>query len=251
MIRTLSIVVAIALGTGRVTGAQPSSTGPAATAGAPIGPLAGAAKSEHEGVALGPKSTSGDDDVEWSRLQRIGPGRDIQVILSSPPTAGRTYVSLSADHDGLTVLNLNLLDPAPPKKLAATLREIARRHPDYFARARGGGTVVVGDVRLASTGIFVGDRQVADLDRTLTTIPRRDVAQIRLRERGRGFWGHLGPLGGYFLGGVVGGTAAARVCRCDAGHLTGALFGGIAGGLYGFAASHHETERTLYARRES
>jgi hypothetical protein len=85
-------------------------------------------------------------------------------------------------------------------------------------------------------------------------VPRTDVSAIATRKKGRGFWGHLGPLGGYFVGGLAGGYSAGLVCqaaarrdRCDTGaFLTGMLGGGIAGGTAGLHAARRETEVVVY-----
>ena len=87
-----------------------------------------------------------------------------------------------------------------------------------------------------------------------TRVRRTDVVEITTRKKGRGIWGHLGPLGGWFAGGIAGGYGAGLVCqaaagrdRCDTGaFLTGVLVGGIAGGTYGFHAARRETEDIVY-----
>jgi hypothetical protein len=95
---------------------------------------------------------------------------------------------------------------------------------------------------------------VADLQQLIETSARQDVAEIKTRQKGRGFWGHLGPLGGYFVGAMAGGYIAGFACqaaagrdRCDTGaSLTGMLVGGIGGGIYGFRAADRETESVIY-----
>ena len=85
-------------------------------------------------------------------------------------------------------------------------------------------------------------------------VARNDVAEIKTLKKGRGVWGHLGPLGGYFVGALSGGYAVGLTCqavqgrdRCDSGaFLQGALMGGISGGLYGFGAAGRETEEVIY-----
>ena len=85
-------------------------------------------------------------------------------------------------------------------------------------------------------------------------VARNDVAEIKTLKKGRGVWGHLGPLGGYFVGALSGGYAVGLACqavqgrsRCDSGaFLLGALMGGVSGGLYGFSAAHRETEEVIY-----
>jgi hypothetical protein len=90
--------------------------------------------------------------------------------------------------------------------------------------------------------------------RVVEQVARNDVAEIKTLKKGRGVWGHLGPLGGYFVGALSGGYAVGLTCqavqgrdRCDSGaFLLGALMGGISGGLYGFSAAGRETEEVIY-----
>ena len=61
-------------------------------------------------------------------------------------------------------------------------------------------------------------------------------------------------IGGYFIGAMSGGMVARFACqaaigsdRCDSGSgLTGALVGGIAGGIYGVHAANRQTEDLIY-----
>ena len=142
-----------------------------------------------------------------------------------------------------------------PGRLAETLRSIVSQHPDYFARAAAEGTVVIGRVRLTKTGVFVGDDLAVGLERIVQTHARHDIAEIARRRRGRGFWGHLGPLGGYFVGGMAGGMLSRVACRasgrdsCDTGaFLIGMVGGGLAGGAYGWYAARRETEEIRLPR---
>jgi hypothetical protein len=88
-------------------------------------------------------------------------------------------------------------------------------------------------------------------------VARNDLAEIKTLKRGRGVWGHLGPLGGHFVGALSGGYAVGLTCqamqgrdRCDSGaFLLGALMGGISGGLYGLSAARRETEEVIYGYR--
>jgi hypothetical protein len=85
-------------------------------------------------------------------------------------------------------------------------------------------------------------------------VARNDVAEIKTVKKGRGVWGHLGPLGGYFVGALSGGYAVGLACQavqgrngCDSGaFLLGTLMGGVSGGLYGFSAARRETEEVIY-----
>jgi len=85
-------------------------------------------------------------------------------------------------------------------------------------------------------------------------VVRNNVAEIKTVKKGKGVWGHLGPLGGYFVGALSGGYAVGLACQavqgrnqCDSGaFLLGTLMGGISGGLYGFSAARRETEEVIY-----
>lgn len=189
-------------------------------------------------------------DSDWSRVRILEPGNTIMVTIQGRQAVERYF--LSADVSRLMVLNLT--DPALPVATARTLREIASEHPEYFERAAAGGTFLMGNVRLESGGVFVAGRKVSDLQRIVETSARAAVAEITIRQQGRGVWGHLGPLGGYFVGAISGGVVAGLVCqaaagrdRCDSGaFLTGALVGGIAGAVYGFRAANRETKEVIY-----
>ena len=103
-------------------------------------------------------------------------------------------------------------------------------------------------VRIDESSLTLSNGQVAE------RVARNNVAEIRAVKKGKGVWGHLGPLGGYFVGALSGGYAVGLACqavqgrdRCDSGaFLLGALMGGISGGLYGLSAARRETEEVIY-----
>jgi hypothetical protein len=107
---------------------------------------------------------------------------------------------------------------------------------------------VVRVVRVDESSLTLSRGQVVE------RVARNDVAEIKTVKKGRGVWGHLGPLGGYFVGALSGGYAVGLACqavqgrnRCDSGaFLLGALMGGISGGLYGLSAARRETEEVIY-----
>ena len=226
-------------GSTEFAGVTPASTGPIARSIA------------REAVRLTVDRRSGSDDVEWSRVRKLAPGTELIVTVEGSQPGGR-YVVRVGESD-LTVLNV--ADSPLPAAVKALLRGVATNHPDYFSAVQQGGTVVLEKgVRLRLDGVFVGDLKVADLERVIENIARNDVVEIQIRQKGRGMWGHLGPLGGYFVGGMSGGLVAGFACqavagrdRCDTGaFLTGMLGGGIAGGVYGFRAANRETEDVIY-----
>ena len=91
---------------------------------------------------------------------------------------------------------------------------------------------VVRVVRVDESSLTLSNGQVVE------RVARNDVAEIKTVKKGRGVWGHLGPLGGYFVGALSGGYAVGLACQavqgrnsCDSGaFLLGALMGGISGG---------------------
>jgi len=213
------------------------------------GPIARAVA--REAARLTADRRAGSADLDWSRLHKLAPGTEIIMTVGGSQPEGRYVVRV--DESGLTVLNVTSL-PLPPA-VKSVLRSVASSHPDYLSAAQQGGTFVLEQsVRLRLDGVFVGDRKIADLGQVIETIARDDVAEIKTRKKGRGVWGHLGPIGGYFVGAISGGVVAGVVCqaaagrdRCDSGaFLTGMLGGGIAGGVYGFRAANRETDDVIY-----
>ena len=204
-----------------------------------------------EAVRLSVEGRPGSPAPEWSRVRKVAPGTEIIVTVKGSPLRGRDVVRV----DDSDLMLLNLADPRLPATVKAVLRGVAARHPEYFPAAQQGATFVLDrSVRLQLGGVFLGDAKVADLEEVIEHIARDDIAEIKTRQKGRGVWGHLGPLGGYFVGAMAGGVVAGLACQaaagrdqCDSGaFLTGMLGGGIAGGVYGFRAANRETEDVIY-----
>jgi len=197
-------------------------------------------------------SPVGAQEREWSRVRRLEPGGAITLTIDGAQPAEHVFVS--ADANGLTILSPD--GPGLPSSVARTLRRLAEQQPAILETASKGGTVLVDNLRLTSGGVFVGDRKLADLESVVRTIARPEVAEISVRRQGRGFWGHLGALGGGFVGAMAAGYGAGAVCsaaagrqRCDSGgFMVGMVVGGLAGGGYGFHAARREVEERAYAR---
>jgi len=106
-------------------------------------------------------------------------------------------------------------------------------------------------VRVDESSLTLSNGQVVE------RVARNNVAEIKAVKKGKGVWGHLGPLGGYFVGALSGGYGVGLACQavqgrnqCDSGaFLLGTLMGGISGGLYGFSAARRETEEVIYGYR--
>ena len=202
-------------------------------------------------VAGSAKAAAAQSDTDWSRVQRLKPGTPITVTLQGLPARERQVIAV--DDSNLTVLNTT--DSRLPSEIQDTLREVAVTHPEYLLRASSGNPVVLErSLRIEQDGVFIDGRKLASLPEILETNTRRDVGRITRRQRGRGVWGHLGVLGGYFVGGMAGGYAVGLACRatrgrdgCDTGaFLSGMVIGGVAGGAYGLHASRRETEVVVY-----
>jgi hypothetical protein len=190
----------------------------------------------------------------WSRVRKLAPDTEIVVTVKGSPPTQRYF--LVGDESDLTVLNV--ADPALPHTERGVLHDVASTHPEYFSAAQKGGQFVLeNNVHVGPDGVFMADRKVADLAQVVQQYGREDIATIKTRQKGRGVWGHLGPLGGYFVGGMSGGMAAGFACqaaiglnRCDNGaFLVGMVVGGIAGGVYGLIAANRETEDDIYRAR--
>jgi len=186
--------------------------------------------------------------ADWSRVRKLAAATEVVVtVKGSQP--GRRYFVL-ADESDLTVLNLT--DPTLPPAARRVLLAMTLNQREFFTAHKG--AFVDAEVRVSPDGVFVDNRKVADLQHIIETRARKDVVEMKTRHKGRGVWGHLGPLGGYFVGAMSGGVVAGLACqavrgrdRCDTGpFLTGALVGGIAGGVYGFRAANRETENVIY-----
>jgi hypothetical protein len=190
-------------------------------------------------------------DPNWSRLRKLAPGTELIVTVKGSLPAKR--YSVAWDDSALTVLNLSA--PTLPDAARNVLRDVATTRPEYFPAAKKGGLCVLErNVRVGPGGVFVDGRRVADLQQVVETSARQQLVEIRTLQKGRGLWGHLGPVGGYLVGSMAGGYVAGFACqarlgrnRCDTGaFLTGMLVGGIVGGGYGFRAAHRETEHVIY-----
>jgi hypothetical protein len=191
---------------------------------------------------------------DWSRVRHLAPGTELSITLETTgvAAAGLRRYFVSADDATLTFLDLS--QPNLSVAAARALRDVAARHPGYLDGAANGGTFVLGKLRLATAGVFLADRKVADLQEVVQTRARSEVVEIAIRQRGRGVWGHLGPLGGYFAGFMAGGFVAGTACRavegrdrCDTGpFLKGGVVGSLAGMAYGLHAARQETEKMIF-----
>jgi hypothetical protein len=199
-------------------------------------------------------------ESNWSRVRRIVPGTELTLnIKGSPPGVQRYFVA--GDDSDLTVLNV--AGPGLPATARDVLRGLALRNAGDFPAAQQGRQITLEkNVRIGPDGVFVSDRKAADLGEIVEKIGRDEVGEITTQVKGRGFWGHLGAVGGYFVGAMAGGlsggfgagltcqAASGRADRCDGpsftGLFVGEIAGGFAGGAYGYHAAHRVTEVVIY-----
>ena len=216
------------------------------------GPIARAITREAAQFAANPGSETPDPD--WLRVQKVEAGKEIIVTLRRSNPVKRYF--LSANESSLTVLNLT--DPTLSQAVTNVLREVALHRPQSILAVRTGGTLVLEkNLRLGPDGLFVANRKIADLQHIVETNPRIDVAEVGTRRNVRGLWGHLGGVGGYFVGSMAGGYGAGLACqaalgrgRCDTGaFLGGMVVGGITGLVYGLRAEDREIDEVIYRAR--
>ena len=175
----------------------------------------------------------------WSRVGELAPAANVVVTAKGLQPGSRYFVL--ADEFALTVLNLT--DPTLPAVSTRVLRDMASRHPEYFAAMQQNGTFGEGDVRVGRDGVFVADRKVADLGQIVETIARNDVAEIRgpVVARGSVLGAVLGGWLGFAVGAVpaLGGASEALALPLLIGSIAG-------GGFLGFHWSSHETAGVIY-----
>jgi hypothetical protein len=191
-------------------------------------------------TAHGPRRL--DDHVTpapWSRVAQLSPGARIAVATTNASLRDRIFVS--ADASQVTVLSLDV--PSLPASAMHELRDMAARHPNYFAALLTSGALQQGRVRLGRDGLFVSDRRIAALAEVVETLPREAVREIRGPVVARGSL--AGAIVGVWLGfsaGVVPGLGGA-----DEGVAYAALLGATTfGGWLGYHWSNHAEEGVVY-----
>ena len=94
-------------------------------------------------------------------------------------------------------------------------------------------------VRVDESSLTLSNGQVVE------RVARNNVAEIKAVKKGKGVWGHLGPLGGYFVGALSGGYGVGLACQavqgrnqCDSGaFLLGTLMPAVRAIVNGAAKS--------------
>jgi hypothetical protein len=187
---------------------------------------------------------------EWARLRDLPSGASIDLTTREWQRAARTFVA--ADEGGVVLVNLNA--PGLPSEVSRRMQDLAERAPHLLINAARGATLVNDRVEIRRDGVFFEGRRVSSLSGVIETRARDEIDEIAVYRRGAGFWGHLGPLGGYFAGALAGGYGASLICQsvrgaqeCDTGaFLAGMLTGGVFGASYGFHAGRRVQRDIVY-----
>lgn len=189
-------------------------------------------------------------ETDWSRVIAIAPGTDVSVRARGVLIGDQRFVS--ANESTLTILTLT---GAPlPKAAKDLLRDIATRHPEYFADVESAREFNSKDVHVSRDGVFVDGRKLVGLEELLTTVARNDVSEIRGSWMTGHGWkgGAVGAAVGAGVGLLIGFSLNARLdCDCSGqGTLTTAAILGIpaAAGLIGYLAGrgNKSTRRVIY-----
>jgi uncharacterized protein YcfJ len=192
--------------------------------------------------ARGPRRV--DDQVNpatgrWSRVAELQPGAQIVLATTSAPLRPRIFVSASSS----SVVILSLETPSLPPAARHALREMATRHPEYFAVMQASSSFEQDGVRLGRDGLFVAGRKVAEFAKVVETFPRQEIREIRGPVVARGsIAGTI--LGGWlgFSAGVVPGLGGAKV-----GWAWASVAGAVTlGGWLGNRWSSHTVDGVVY-----
>ena len=149
--------------------------------------------------ARSPRESSGGS---WSDVQKVPSATEVVVTVHGAADAQRMF--LSADASALFVLNLTPLTLS--RKTERELRDIVASHAAQLIHGEGG-EFVNGDVRIGRAGVFVVDRQIAELSQVIQRIDRPDVVELRAAGAGRRY----SMLKATATGAVVGAAAGFAV----------------------------------------
>jgi hypothetical protein len=175
----------------------------------------------------------------WSRVVQLAPAVEVVVTTRGSQPHNRHFVA--ADEFALIVLNLT--HPALPPESRSVLRDMASRHPEYFAAVQKSGTFAQDDVRIGRDGLFVANSRIANLEEVVERVTRNDVSEIRGPVIARG--SVLGAVLGGWLGFAVGAVPALGGTQEGIAWLL--LTGSVSIGAYlGHYWSSHETEGLVY-----
>jgi hypothetical protein len=193
-------------------------------------------------AAAQPPSTI-DGRSNWQHVVRLKPGTEIVLEVHGLTPVSRHF--LSADDSELVVLDLT--DPALPKEVRRTLRELAVKHPRFLDP---GGRVRTrhGRVHVTAEGVFVRDQKVAQLEDVFDRIARRDVVMVATpRKRHGSARGALVGAAAGFVGGWFFARLPLRFAYSGNPLWLVAMIGlPIAGAVLGYEAETRTTQTIIY-----
>jgi hypothetical protein len=108
----------------------------------------------------------------WRKVHQLAPGNRLTVTRRGGPPHSARFIH--ADDTELKLLNVS--DATMPPGAARALIRMASDHPNELTSVTPGSTLRIrDDVVLSASGLFDGNRKVADYDRVIESISRTDV----------------------------------------------------------------------------
>lgn len=196
------------------------------------GPLMRAALAGLEAEqAKSPPPRSERARTDWSRVRRLRAGGDI--ILTVKGSGAMTYRLLQADENGLVILDTT--DPALPADVRKTLVQTASDRPlNLVAVPPATEMRLARGVRITQGAVFLREQRVTDLAVVVRTVPRDQIADLRVSRKHVGTHSRRGFLIGAAIGAGVGAAAAASCdSRADCSVPLVAFLGALGGGVWG------------------
>jgi len=120
--------------------------------------------------ALAAPSLAAQPDVDWSKVRQLQPGTRMMLIRPG----GHSHVAhfFFADDMGFMALNLTGVEAGAAKGLI----RIASEQPDLLRKVTSGTSVQVDhETVMTASGLFAGNRRLAEYDRLIESISRTDV----------------------------------------------------------------------------
>lgn len=205
-----------------------SRAGSAAATEALDGPLMRAARASLAAEqAKMPPPRSAKSRTDWAPVVRLAPGKEITLTLKGGLPA--RYRLLTADTEQVTVLDVS--DPKLPDDVRKALVTTAKAGPLSLLVARTGELQLPRGVRATPDGIFLAEQRVAEVGAIVRSVPRPQVADVRVRRKHIGTHSRRGLLLGAAIGAAIGALYGASSEYDDALPLAG--FGAVVGGVYG------------------
>jgi len=121
---------------------------------------------------LTPSLAAAQPDVVWWKVREIPSGTRMTLTREGQPPYTTYFVS--ADDTGFKVLNVS--DPEMPGAAARALRRLASERPEQLTTLTEGRTLWVdGEITLSASGLFAGNRKIAEYGRVIESVSRSDV----------------------------------------------------------------------------